>query len=79
MMDNKLYPIRLTKAMHGNLWTIQNTKDVEIAFEKVIDVSLPFESLDIASGEKLEFFFANANFGIKDSFIPQDFLLTIQR
>lgn len=79
MMDNKLYPMRLTKAMAGNLWTIQNTKDVEIAFEKVIDLSIPFDSLDVASGEKLEFFFANANFGIKDSFIPQDFLLNIQR
>lgn len=79
MMENKLYPLRLTKAMQGGLWTLSNTKDVNIAFEKVIDVSIPFESLDIDSGEKLEFFFANANFGIKDSFIPQDVLLTVQR
>jgi len=79
MMENKLYPLRLTKAMQGGLWTLSNTKDVNIAFEKVIDVSIPFESLDIDSGDKLEFFFANANFGIKDSFIPQDVLLTVQR
>ena len=79
MMENKLYPIRLTKAMQGGLWTMLNTKDVDIAFEKVIDVSIPFDSLEIDSGEKLEFFFANANFGIKDSFIPQDVLLNVQR
>ncbi len=79
MLDNKLYPIRLTKAMQGGLWTIQNTKDLKLAYEKVIDVSIPFESLDVSPSEKLEFFFANANFGIKDSFIPQDVLLNVQR
>lgn len=79
MMDNKLYPMRLTKAIQGGLWAMQDTKDVKMAYLKVVDVSIPFENLDIASGEKLEFFFANANFGIKDSFSPQDILLNIQR
>lgn len=79
MLDNKLYPIRLTRAMQGGLWTIQNTKDVKIAYQKVIDVGIPFESLDTNHGDRLEFFFANANFGIKDSFIPQDILLNVQR
>lgn len=79
MMDNKLYPMRLTKAIQGGLWAMQDTKDIKMAYQKVIDVSIPFESLDIAAGEKLEFFFANSNFGIKDSFSPQDIMLNIQR
>lgn len=79
LMDNKLYPMRLTKAIQGGMWAIQDTKDVQIAFQKVVDVSIPFESLDVNNGEKLEFFFANANFGIKDCFIPQDSLLNVQR
>lgn len=79
MMDNKLYPMRLTKAISGDLWAMQDTKDIKMAYQKVIDVSIPFESLDIAFGEKLEFFFANSNFGIKDSFSPQDILLNVQR
>lgn len=79
MMDNKLYPMRLTKAIPGDLWAMQDTKDVKMAYQKVIDVSIPFESLDISSGEKLEFFFANSNFGIKDSFSPQDIILSVQR
>lgn len=79
MMDNKLYPMRLTKAMQGGLWTIQDTKDIKMVYQNVIDVSIPFDSLDISSGEKLEFFFANANFGIKDSFSPQDILLSVKR
>lgn len=79
MMDNRLYPMRLTKAITGDLWAMQDTKDVKMAYQKVIDVSIPFESLDISGGEKLEFFFANSNFGIKDSFSPQDILLSVQR
>lgn len=79
MMDNKLYPMRLTKAIPNNLWAMQDTQDIKIAYQKVIDISIPFENLDIDFGEKLEFFFANSNFGIKDSFSPQDVLLTIER
>lgn len=79
IMENKLYPIQLIKSMQGGLWTLQDTKDVNVAFKKVIDVSIPFEKLDVEPGESLEFFFASANFGIKDSFIPQDVLLNVQR
>lgn len=79
MMDNKLYPIRLTKAIQHGLWAIQDAKDLRIAYQKVIDVSIPFENLDVSTGEKLEFFFANSNFGIKDSFSPQDIMLSVER
>ena len=79
MMDNKLYPMRFTKAMQGGLWAMHDTKDIKIVYQKVIDISIPFDSLDIAPCERLEFFFANANFGIKDSFSPQDVLLNVKR
>jgi len=79
LLGDKLYPAQLIKSMQGGLWVIQNAKDLKIAFKKVIDVAIPFESLEVDSGERLEFFFANANFGIKDSFIPQDVLLNVQR
>ncbi len=79
MMDNKLYPIRFTKAIQSGLWAMQDTHDVKMAYQKVVDISIPFDSLDIGSGEKLEFFFANANFGIKDAFSPHDILLSVVR
>ena len=79
MMDNKLYPMRLTKAMQGSLWVMQDTQDIKMVYQKVVDVSIPFESLEVGHGEKLEFFFANANFGIKDSFSPQDIMLSVKR
>lgn len=77
--DKKEAPVHLVKAMQGGLWAVKTSKDIRVAFEKVVDVAIPFDCLDIASGDRLEFFFASANFGIKDSFIPQDVLLFIQR
>lgn len=79
MMDDKLYPVRFTKAIQSGLWAMMDTNDVNIAHQKVIDVSIPFDCLDISRGEKLEFFFANANFGIKDAFSPHDVMLSIER
>lgn len=79
MMDNKLYPMRFTKAIQNGLWAMQDTKDVQMAYQNVIEISIPFDTLDIHKDEKLEFFFANANFGIKDAFSPQDLMLNIQR
>lgn len=79
MMDNKLYPMRLTKAIQGGLWAMHDPKEIIIAYQKVIDISISFDMLEIDKGEKLEFFFANANFGIKDSFSPQDVILNVKR
>lgn len=79
MMDNKLYPIRFTKAIQGGLWAMNDTNDVKIAYQNVIDMSVPFEELEIEQNETLEFFFANANFGIKDAYSPQDVMINIKR
>ena len=45
----------------------------------VIDISIPFDVIDINYGEMVEFFFATADFGIMETAIPQELLLTMQR
>lgn len=79
MFDSKFHSAQLNTAMQGGMWLAHNTKNMKIAFKKVVDICIPFEDLDILQGESLEFFFANANHGIKDAFIPQDVLLNVQR
>jgi hypothetical protein len=79
MMDNQLYPIRLTRASQGGLWTIHKTKNIKAIYKEVIDISVPFENLDINQGERIEIFFTNADYGVKDSFSSQDILLNVQR
>ena len=79
MMDNKLYPVRFTKAIQSGLWAIEDSTNIKIAHQNVIDIGIPFVDLEIKKGERLDFFFANTNFGIKDAFSPQDVMLSIKR
>lgn len=79
MMDKKLYPLRFTRAIDNNLWTMNETDRINVIFKEVVDIAIPFEELDVRIGETMQFFFANTNFGIKDAFSPQDIMLTIKR
>jgi len=58
---------------------LQNSREIVSVFDKVIDLKIPFNNLDVASGENLEFVFVNANIGINDIFIPNEMLLNVKR
>ena len=61
------------------MWVITTSKDIKTAYDKVVDVAIPFDTIDISSGDTLEFLFVNANYGVKDYFVPNEMLLTITR
>ncbi len=71
--------IRLVEAIPNNLWAIANSKNIKAVYDNVVDLSIPFDDIDIGKGDTLEFVFINANFGIKDFYIPNEMLLTIKR
>ena len=71
--------MRLIKAIPGDMWVLSNTKSIETAYDEVLDLKIPFDALDIKSGETLEFIFINANFGIKDFYIPNEMILSVTR
>ncbi len=77
--SGKIQLIRLIKSIPNNLWVLKPTKDIQSVYDNVIDLSVPFELLDIEVGETMEFCFVNANYGIKNFFIPNDMLLKIRR
>ena len=77
--SGKVQFVRLVKAITNNLWVIQSAKDIKSVYNTVIDLSIPFNLIDIELDETVEFCFVNANYGIKDFFIPNDMLLTIRR
>lgn len=77
--NNKLDAVRVAQAAPNNLWIARTSKKIITACDKVIDISIPFEILNIAPNETLEFMFASANFDALDSYIPNDNLLTIKR
>lgn len=71
--------VRLIKAIPNSLWVIQNPREIVSVFDKVIDIKIPFDNLDIKHGETLEFVFVNANIGVNDVFIPNEMLLNVKR
>ena len=79
LVKDTLYPVRLATVLHPNMWTLGNPEGIKIVFHDVIDIRIPFEKLNIAPGETVEFFMANTDSGVKNTYIPQEILLSLNR
>ena len=79
VIDNCLDAVRFAQSAPNNLWIARSSKKIQAECSDVLDMSIPFDVLNIAPGETLEFMFANANFDALDSYIPNDSLLTLKR
>ena len=77
--EDKLRLVRLIKAIPNNLWVVQNPREIVSVYDKVIDLKIPFNCLDVERGDNLEFVFVNAHVGVNDVFIPNEMLLNIKR
>ena len=69
----------MAAVLHPNMWTLDNPEGIKIVYDDVIDVCIPFEKLGIQYGETVEFFMANTDSGIKNTYIPQEILLSLNR
>lgn len=79
LIKDTLYPPRLTAVLHPNIWTLDNPEGIKIVYEDVIDICIPFDKLGIETGETVEFFMANTDSGVKNTYIPQEILLSMVR
>ncbi len=77
--NDKLQLLRVTKAIPGDMWVLESAKPIEAVYDEVLDLKIPFELLEIKNGETLEFLFVNANYGIKDFYIPNEMVLAVTR
>ncbi len=77
--DNELRFLRLVKAIPGDMWVLENYKSMEVVYDEVLDLKIPFETLEIENGENLEFLFINANYGMTDFYIPNEMVLSVLR
>lgn len=79
LIKDTLYPVRLASCLHPNTWTLSNPEGINIVYKEVIDVKIPFDTIGINHGETVEFFMANTDSGVKNTYIPQEILLAMQR
>ena len=74
-----LAPIVLSKASNNGLWGLKITNKIKIAFVDILEIAIPFDELEVLSGEKVEFFIINASLDIAHDFYPKDLLLSVTR
>ena len=79
LVNNQIYPSYLSKSLPDNLWALVDTQGFNINQGDKIDICVPFDDLDIAPGEEMEFFFLIANIGLRNTFMPKDTPLVIKR
>ena len=79
LYKDTLYPPRLATVLHSDMWTLDNPEGINIVYEDVIDISIPFDKLGVKKGETLEFFLANTDSGVKNTSIPQEVLISMTR
>ena len=61
------------------MWTLANPEKIKVVYNDVIDIAIPFEVLGIAEGETIELFMANTDSGVKNTYLPQEVLLSLTR
>ncbi len=77
--EDELRFLRILKAIPGDMWVLENSKQIGVVYDEVLDIKIPFEILGIEEGESLEFLFINANYGMIDFYVPNDAVLTLER
>lgn len=77
--ENEINLVRLVRAIPNNLWAITSDKNIQTIYDKFVDISIPFDDIEIARGDTVEFLFVNANYGVRNYFVPNEMLLTIKR
>ena len=79
LVQDNLYPPRLSTCLHPNIWTLSNPEGINMVYKDVLDISVPFDTLGVEKGETVEFFMANTDSGVKNTYIPQEILLALTR
>ena len=77
--NDKVQLLRIIEAVPGDMWSLEDSRRIETAYDEVLDLKIPFEMLGIKNGETVEFLFINANYGIKDFYIPNEMVLAVTR
>jgi len=77
--NDTLQLIRLIRAIPGDMWVLEHTRSIDTAYGETLDIKIPFSLLGIQKGVSLEFLFVNANYGIKDFYIPDEMVLSVTR
>lgn len=78
-MQGKMAPIVMAKANKNGLWSLKLVNKIKMAFVDIMEIAIPFDELQIKSGECLEFFIVHSLLDVVNDFYPKDTLLSVVR
>ncbi len=78
-LQDKQPVLRVAEAAPDHLWMPRPDIDGAVAFQEILEMAIPFESLGIGHGETIAFSLAVAEEDVVVEFAPPFFLLPVQR
>ena len=69
----------MTTVLHPDIWTLDDPDGINMVYKDFIDICIPFDKLGVNHEESVEFFMANTDSAVRNTYIPQEILLTLTR
>ncbi len=79
LTSNRKYPLQFSTAVKDGLWALKWGHHIKYAHKEIFEVSIPFDDLDIQSGENFDFFFITGCSGVAEEIYPKDVPLSLTR
>lgn len=79
LYQNNLLPIQLSEAIEGYLWQINMNHKINYAYKDFLEVSIPFDDLNVKPGEEVSFLILLTTLSVVEDILPQDMVLTLRR
>jgi len=77
--QGKILPPILSEAMESGLWKVNLSNNVNCKYKEVLEISLPFEDLEIEAGKEIHFIIAVSKANVLQEVIPQNKALILKR
>lgn len=79
LTNNRKYPIQFSKAEKNGLWELTWSHNIKYEHKEIFEVAIPYEDLEIQSGDSFDFFFITGCSGVTEEIYPKDIPLTLKR
>lgn len=77
--SNRKYPLQYSVSVKDGLWELQWGHHIRYANKETLEICIPFDDLEIKSGESFDFFFITGCSGVTEEIYPKDIPLSLTR
>lgn len=77
--EGSKHPFRLLKAIKNGLWRLHWNHNIKYAYNKIIEIEIPFDNIGVKCGESLDFLILTGNACMTENVYPKDIPLSLRR